>query len=327
MITKRVMLLASAAIAVGLNAGGLAIAQSYPNRTIRLVLPFPPGGATEFINRLVADRLSSRFRQPVIVENRPGGAGGTVGAKAVATADPDGYTLLLSPPGPLVTAAAIYKNLDYDPSTSFAPVALMFSSPQVLAVNPGVPAKTIPELVAYAKSNPGKISFASPGFGTQPHLLGEMLKLAAGIDIVHVPYRGPAPAITDLLAGQVQLYFETTPSLLPHIEVGKIRALAIAGEARIRQLPDVPTAIESGFPTLLAGFWLGMLAPAGTPERIVNQLNVATNEILLSQEAQTGLAKLGAEARVGSPQEFAAFIASETKKWTAVAKGAGVKID
>jgi len=328
-LSKRDLLSAGAALGFGALAAGRAAAQTaaYPSRPIRIVIPFAPGGPTEFILRLIADRLTTMLGQAVVIENRPGGAGGTVGAKSVAVAEPDGYTLLFSSPGPLVTAAAIYKNLDYDPIKSFAPIAMVIYAPQMLAVHPSLSVSSLPELVAYAKSNPGKITFGSSGHGTQPHMLGEMLKLMAGINIIHVPYRGAGRSVTDVLAGQVQMIFETTAILLPHIEAGKLRPLAMAAEVRSPLLPEVPTTVESGYPKLIASFWSGLLAPAGTPTSIVDRLNGAVNEILRSKEAQTGLARLSAEARIGSPQDFAAFIAAEAPRWAAIAAETGIKVD
>ena len=242
---------ASLGIVVAIGLGLLAIdttsAQPYPNKLIRIVAPFPPGGPTDGAARLIADRLSTVLGQTIVIDNRPGGAGGTVGVKSVASADPDGYTLLFTPPGPLVSAPAIYRNVGYDPAKAFAPVTAVFSSPQILVVNPNVPAKSMRELVAHAKANPGKVSYASPGFGTQPHLLGEMLKLITGVDMVHVPYKGSAPVLTDLIAGQVQVFFDAASFLLPHVASGKLRVLAVADERRIPQLPDTPTTVEAGF--------------------------------------------------------------------------------
>src|SRR5262249_17296972 len=259
---------------------------------------------------LVGDRLTGTLGQPFVIENRPGGAGGTVGAKSGASAEADGYTLRFSSPGPLVTAAAVYKNLDYDPIKSFTPIAMAIYAPQMLVVHPTVPASSMQELVAHAKANPGKITFGSSGFGTQPHMLGEMFKLTANINIVRGPYRGAGQSVTDLLAGQVAMIFETTAILLPHIQAGKLRALALASEARLPLLPDVPTTAESGYPKLVASFWSGLLAPAGTPSPIVDKLNAPINDILASQEAQAGFARLGAQAKIGSPQDFAAFHAA-----------------
>jgi tripartite-type tricarboxylate transporter receptor subunit TctC len=314
----------------GLSAFALttsAAAETYPSRPVKFVIPFGPGGPTEFIIRLTADRLTAMLGQPFVIENRPGGAGGTVGAKSVAVAEPDGYTLLFSSPGPLVTAAAVYRNLDYDPVKSFAPIAMLIYAPQMLVVHPSVPAKTFAEFVAYAKANPGKITFGSSGYGTQPHILGEMLKHAAGIELVHIPYRGAGQSVTDLLAGQVQMIFETTAILLPHVEGGRLRALAVATEARSPLLPEVPTTAESGYPKILASFWSGLLAPAGTLAPIVDKLNATVNEILKSKEAQDGLARLGAEAKIGAPKDFAAFIATETPRWAAIASETGIKVD
>jgi tripartite-type tricarboxylate transporter receptor subunit TctC len=326
MLTRRAFALAVAASATGLNIASFA-AETYPARVIKVIVPFPPGVPSEIIYRLVADRLSTKFGQPVIIENRPGGAGGTVGAAFVANADPDGYTLLASSPSPLVTAAALYKDLGYEPSSSFASIALLFTSPQLLAVNSALPVKSLQEFVSYAKSKPGRISFASAGYGTQPHLLGEMLKSAADIDIVHVPYKGNAAAVTDLLTGQVQVYFATPPDILPHIDGGKVRVIAVADTARFPLLPDVPTTVESGFPGLTAEFWSGILAPAGTSATIVAQLNFAINEIMLAPETRRALNQIGAQAKPGTPQDFKAFIATETQKWSAIIKTTGVKID
>jgi hypothetical protein len=218
LLARRILLAASLVASLAAVLALPAAAQGYPNRPVKIVMPFAPGGPTEFIIRLVADRLTATLGQAFVIENRPGGAGGTVGAKSVAIAEPDGYTLLFSSPGPLVTAAAVYKSLDYDPIKSFAPIAMLIYAPQMLVVHPSVRANSLPEFVAYARSNPGKITFGSSGYGTQPHMLGEMLKLAAGINIIHVPYRGAGQAVTDLVAGQVQMIFETTAILLPHVE-------------------------------------------------------------------------------------------------------------
>src|SRR5258705_5685137 len=228
LLAPRILLAASLAASLAALLAGPAAAQGYPNRPVKIVMPFAPGGPTEFIIRLVADRLTATLGQAFVIENRPGGAGGTVGAKSVAIAEPDGYTLLFSSPGPLVTAAAVYKNLDYDPIKSFAPIAMLIYAPQMLVVHPSVPANSLPEFVAYARSNPGKITFGSSGYGTQPHMPGGMLKLMADINILPVPPRGAGKSVTDLLAGQVQMIFETTAILLPHVEAGKLRPLVVA---------------------------------------------------------------------------------------------------
>jgi tripartite-type tricarboxylate transporter receptor subunit TctC len=327
MVSRRRVI--GAGLMLGLNALApvTATAQAYPNRPVKIIVPFAPGGPTEFIIRLVADRLTAMLGQAFVIENRPGGAGGTVGAKSVATADPDGYTLLFSSPGPLVTAAAVYRNLDYDPVKSFSPIAMLIYAPQMLVVNPSVAARSLPELVRLAKDHPGKITFGSSGYGTQPHMLGEMLKLMADINIVHVPYRGAGQSVTDLVAGQVQMIFETTTILLPHVQSSRLRALAVAMDARSPLLPNVPTTAESGYPKLVASFWSGLLAPSGTPSGIVEKLNATINEILKSKEAQDGLARLNAQAKIGTPQDFAAFIAAETPRWAAIANETGIKVD
>jgi tripartite-type tricarboxylate transporter receptor subunit TctC len=321
--------LLSAVVGVGLGALSLesASAQAYPTRPITMILPFPPGSTSDIVVHFLADRLSVSLGRPVIVDHRPGGAGGTIAPKAVASAEPDGHALLLSTPGPLVVAPAIYRNLGYEPAKAFAPVATLLSSPQLLVVNPALPVTSLQALVTYAKANPGKINYASPGYGTQPHLLGEMLRLMARIDIAHVPYKGPAQIITDLIAGQVQMDFETVALLLPHVDAGKLRALAVADESRSSQLPDVPTTVESGFPKLQATFWSGVLAPAGTPTHIVNKLNAAINDAMSSKDLESALAKLSARPKLGTPQDFAAFMAAETRKWSEVVAAAGIKAE
>ena len=304
-----------------------AASQSYPARQITIVIPFPAGGNLEIVARPLAERLSVSLGQPVIIENRPGGAGGTVGTKAVANAKPDGYTLLLTPAAPLVTAPAIYKNLGYDPSRDFVPVATLFSVPHMLVVHPALPVDSMERLVSYAKANPGKVSYASPGFGTQPHLLAELFRLTTGANIVHVPYKGATPAVTDILAGQVQMYFDSVALFLPHIQAGKLRALAVADDSRNDLLPGVPTTAESGFPELQGAFWACVAAPAGTPETIVSTLNQLINRVLQSPEIEASLAKFGAKQRSGSPQDLAAFWNRETQKWGKIISAAGIKAD
>ena len=324
---KRALLLAVAVSGLALSAVAPASAQTYPTRVVKLVIPSPPGGAVEVVIRILAERLTAALGQPFVVENRPGGAGGAVGAKAVASADPDGYTLLVTSPGPMVVAPAIYKNIGYNPLKDFAPVAGLLSSPQMLAVHTSVPANSLQEFVAYAKANPGKINFASPGYGTQPHLLGEMFRLAAGVNIVHIPYKGAAAAITDLVAGQVQMEFENIPLLLPHVTAGKLKALALADAQRLAQLPNVPTTSEAGLPKLQATYWSAVVAPAGTPPAVIAKLNAAINEIIKGKDIEASMAKLSATPKIGTPQDLAQFIAAENKKWTDVAVAANIKVD
>jgi tripartite-type tricarboxylate transporter receptor subunit TctC len=301
-----------------------ATAQKYPSRVIRLIVPYPAGGPTDVVARIVGSSISPLLGQGVIVESRPGGAGGTVGGKYAASADPDGYTLLISIVGSLTITPSLDK-LDYDPLKAFSPIAIIGQSPEILTVNPEVPARSLAEFFAYAKANPGKLNLGSPGIGTLPHLLGELLQLDGNIKLTHVPYRGAGPAVTDLLAGQVQVMFNNPAVVVSHIQSGSLRALAITGDSRIAQFPDVPTFAELSYPRLTATEWIGLLAPAGTPEPIIQKLNSTVNDGLKAPDVQTSLNKLGLETRAISPQEFKTFMAAETRKWAQVVTQAGIK--
>ena len=325
MILKRWFMSAALTAAAVCTFATCASAQTYPVKPVRIIVPFAPGGV-DVTARLIADRLTAALGQPFIVENRPG-AGGSVGAKMVASSDPDGHTLMFSTPGPVVVSPLINRNAGYDTLKSFAPVAIVSQSPLLLIVHPSVPAKTVKELVAYAKANPGKVHYPSPGFGTQPHLVGEMFKSMTGLDIVHVPYRGSAPAITDLLAGQMQIYFDNFANVLQHVESGKLRALAVTGDARVPQLPEVPTMAQSGFGAIAATYWNGLLAPAGTPPAIVARLNTAVNQALAAPEVRAALTKLGSDPKSGTSQEFSAFIAEEVQRWGKVVRDANIKVE
>jgi tripartite-type tricarboxylate transporter receptor subunit TctC len=311
----------AAIIGVAALAAGEADAQTYPNRPIKMIVPFAPGGA-DVMARLVGDQITAALGQPIVIENRPGGAGGTVGTKFVTTAEPDGYTLTLASPGPITVAPAVIKTLDYDPLTQLAPVAMIATAPIVMAVHPGVPANTVREFVAHAKANPGKINFASPGFGTSSHLFGELLKQRTGIEIVHVPYRGATPAIVDLVAGQVQTFFDNVRNVQSFIQAGKLRALAVTSEKRSPGMPDLPTMAEAGIDKFIGSYWNGVLVPAGTPQPIIEKLNAVINQGLRSREAQASITRLGMEPRLGSPQDFAKLIAQEHQHWAAVARAA-----
>ena len=314
-----------AAIAIAaVAAANPAAAQPYPNRPIKLIVPFPPGGPVDVMARLVAQRLSQSLG-PIIIDNRPG-AGGTIGAKSAAAADPDGYTLLFGSSTTLAASPALYKNLGYDPIASFTPVAMISSVPFALVVAPAFPARTVPELVAYAKRNPGKVNFGAPT-GTLPHLTAAMFRAAAAIDIVHIPYRGAANAVTDMLTGQIDMAFEPTSVLLGHISDGKLRPLAVTGPTRNAELADVPTMIESGFPGFVSLSWSGIVAPAGTPAEIVRTLNAAVNAGIGAADTRASLAKMGAEPKAGTIEDFAALLAAEAPKWAAVVKAAGIKIE
>jgi tripartite-type tricarboxylate transporter receptor subunit TctC len=316
--------LAMLAASLALGLAGPAAAQSYPDKPIKLITPFPPGGPVDVMARFVAQQLSASVGQ-VIVDNRPG-AGGTIGAKFAASAAPDGYTLLLGSSTTLAAATALYKNIGYDPAKSFEPVALISSVPFALVVAPSLPVKNVAELVTYAKAHPGKLNYGAPT-GALPHLTAEMFKMFAGIDIVHIPYKGAANAITDMLSGQIDLAFEPTSVLIAHIEAGKVRGIATTGKIRSAQLPDLPTMIESGYRDFVSVSWSGLVAPAGTPAAIVAKLNAAINASLNAADTKATLAKLGADPGGGSPQDFAALIAEETPRWAAVVKAAGVRVD
>src|SRR6516225_3381278 len=307
----------------GVCAQDQAQPQSYPSRPIKMVVPFPAGGPTDNMARIISDRLGAVLGQTIVVENR----GGSIGAKAVATADPDGYTILITPGGALTTGPAVHSNIGYDPAKAFAPVARLIESPQIISVHRDLPVKSLAELVAYAKANPGKVSWGSQGFGTGPHLLAEMFKLETGVNIVHVPYRGTAPMLAAIVAGEVQVVADPLTTSLPHIESGKLRPLAIAGAERKAKLPDVPTTPEAGFPKLQAPFWLGVVAPAGTPPAIIDKLNAALRESLAPPQTRQLLANLGAEIKIGTPGEFGKQLADELAQWTAIAKAANIRVE
>ncbi len=304
----------------------LSLAQPYPSKPIHLVVPFPPGGPTDIVGRMVAQKLSDGVGQNVVVENRPG-AGGTVGSASVAKAAPDGYTLLYGSTSTLAIAPSLYKNLSYDPQKAFAPISLVSSGPIIIAVNEKVPARTLKEFIALAKSSPGKLAYGSGGNGTPPHLAGELFKTVGGVDLLHVPYKGGGPAITDVAAGQVQAIFEGQVALMPHFQSGRVRPLAITGAKRSPALPDVPTATEAGLPKYDANFWSGVVAPAGTPPEVIARLNSALVKALGSAEVRDTLTKQGLEPAGNAPREFAEHIRAEAQKWAAVVKASGAKVD
>jgi len=314
----RILILAAAAIATA----SMTQAQTYPVKPIKLVVPFPAGGATDTTARLVAQRLQLGLGQSVIIENQ-GGAGGTIAAKQVAVAAPDGYTLMMGSLSTFGTNPVLYK-LDYDPMKAFTPVASAVVDKLVMVAGPALPVKTVQELVAYAKANPGKVNFSSGGIGVLPHLIGEWFKSAAAIDIVHVPYRGGGPSINDLVAGQVQMTFEGTSVLLPLIQSGKLRALATTSSKRIAELPDLPTMAESGFAGFVSTSWTGLLAPAHTPRDVIDKLNVQINEGLKSAELRSALGKLSNQPLGGTPQDFTDMIKGDIGKWAPIVKALGL---
>jgi tripartite-type tricarboxylate transporter receptor subunit TctC len=300
----------------------IAQAQTYPSRPVRIIVGFAPGGATDISARLIGQWLSERLGQQFVVENRPG-AGANIAMEAIAKAQPDGYTLLLVSPGAAINAT-LYEKLNYNFIRDIAPVASIVRLPLVMLVNPSVPAKTVPEFIAYAKANPGKISMASAGNGTGPHVAGELFKMMAGVGMVHVPYRGGAPALTDLLGGQVQALFIGTPESIEHIRSGKLRALAVTSATRWEGLPDIPT-VGDFVPGYEASAWFGVGAPRNTPAEIVDGLNKEINAGLADPKLKARLAGLGGTVLAGSPADFGKLIADETEKWAEVIRAANIK--
>ena len=298
----------------------LAAAQDFPNKPIKLIVPFPAGGPNDIIARVVGQRMSEITKQPIIIDNR-GGQGGVLGTDAVAKAAPDGYTIGIVSASSLVINPTM-ERVPYNVNTDFAPITLVTTVPEMLVVASNVPAKTMDELVALAKAQPGKLNFASAGVGGLPHLAGELLKLTANIDIVHIPYRGAAPAINDLLGQQVQMAFLDLPVILPHIKAGSLRPIAIGAPERSPTAPDVPTTAEVGMPDLLIQNWYGMIAPGGTPENIVNILNAVTNQAMDDPQVKQKLADQGLTVAGDRPKHFRDYIASEAQKWAKVIKAA-----
>ena len=304
----------------------VASAQGYPNRTIRLVVPFPAAGTTDILARAAAQKLTEAFGQSVVVDNRPGAAG-NIGADLVAKSAPDGYTLLMGTVGTHAINPSLYSKMPYDHVKDFVPVVLVAGVPNVLVVNPALPVNSVADLIKLAKDKPGQINFASSGSGTSIHLSGELFKTMAGVDITHVPYKGSSPALVDLIGGQVQIMFDNLPSALPQIKAGKLRAIAVTSLKRAPVLPDVPTISESGLPGFEASSWFGVLAPAGTPVPIVARINAEVNKWLQSAEAREKLLSQGAEAAGGTPEQFAHHIRAESEKWAKVVKASGAKVD
>jgi tripartite-type tricarboxylate transporter receptor subunit TctC len=303
-----------------------ALGQGYPNRTIRLVVPFPAGGTTDILARAAAQKLTESLGQPVVVDNRPGAAG-NIGSDIVAKSAPDGYTLLMGTVGTHAINPSLYSKMPYDHVKDFVPVVLVASVPNVLVVNPSLPVKSVGDLIKLAKAKPGEINFASSGSGTSIHLSGELFKTMAHVDMTHIPYKGSAPALTDLIGGQVQIMFDNLPSSLAQIKAGKLRAIAVTSQKRAPALPDVPTIAESGLPGFEATSWFGVLAPAGTPFPVVARINSEINKWLQTPEAREQLLAQGAAAAGGTPESFAAHIRAETDKWAKVVKESGAKVD
>ncbi len=314
-------------IVLALAAAGpqTAPAQSYPAKAVRIVVPFPPGAGADIVTRLIAVKLGSAFGQQFVVDNRAGAAG-HIGAEVAAHAAPDGYTLL-STPASIVISRSLYPKLNYDIEKDLDPVALIASAPFVLVVHPSLPVRNVKELIALARAKPGELYFASTGNGGTPHLATEIFKMQAKIDIVHVPYKGTPPAVTDLLSGQVQLMFANTLSVLPHVRSGRLRALAISSSKRSAAAPELPTVAESGMPGFDVSTWFGMLAPRGTPKEIIDRLDGEVRKIVQMADVRARLISQGADPIGSTPEEFRAYLKSELVKWEKAVKAVGVRIE
>jgi tripartite-type tricarboxylate transporter receptor subunit TctC len=316
--------MAAAILACALPAVSAVAADAYPAQTITIVVPFPPGGTTDVVARVLAEKLSPILRQSVIVENRQG-AGGNVGASYVARAKPDGYTVLVSSAGPLSINQQLYANPGYDPIKDFAPISMLASVPIMLVSNVKAPFKTLPELIAYAKQHPGKIAYGSQGSGTTSHLTMELLKLDAGIDLQHIPYRGSAPAATDLIGGQIQVMFDNSPTTYPQVKAGTMHPLGVAATHRLPSMPDIP-AIAETVPGFESDAWFGLVAPVRTPPEVVNKLNAAVRQVLTDPAVIARFKEVGVELVSDSPQEFQRFIQSEMEKWGKIIKATNLKL-
>ena len=301
------------------------LAQEYPNKPIRIIVPYPAGQASDTITRLVGERLGKSLGQPVVVDNRPG-AGGNIGTDAGAKSAPDGYTLTVATAA-LPISKHVYRKLPFDPAKDFAPITLMTITPLVLVTRTDLPVKDVASLVDYAKKNPGKLTFASSGPGTSHHLSGELFKALAGVDMLHVPYKGSPPAHVDLMGGSVDVMFDNIVPVAPHVRQGKLRALAVTTKTRAAALPDVPTMAEVGYPNFEATAWFGLLAPAGTPQPVVDKLNREIVAILKSPDLRDRLAGLGATVVADRPEEFGRFMAAEINKWAPIVKRAQIELE
>lgn len=316
------LIFGSLMILIGVSAG----AQTYPSQSIRLLVPFAAAGTSDLVSRIVANELANLWSVPVVVENRAG-AGGNVGTEVIAKAAPDGYSLLMGTVATHAINSSLYGSLPFDHIKDFSPVSLVASTPSVLEVNLALPVNSVQELIAYAKNNPGKLNFGSAGNGSSHHLAGELFNTLAGTKMVHVPYRGTAAALTDVVGGQIQLVFDTLPSSMSFIKANKLKVLAVTSAQRDPALPDVPTIAESGVPNYEVGSWYGLLVPAGTPKPIVDKLGQAIAQIVRIPEVRAKLLALGATPVGNTPQEFVAHIRKETDKWSTVIKSSGAKVD
>jgi tripartite-type tricarboxylate transporter receptor subunit TctC len=322
MVPRALALFASLLVA----ALALPCAAQFPERPVKIVAPSTPGDAPDVIARALAERLGAALGQPVVVENKPG-AGGVVGSEYAAKAPADGYTLIMGNAGSHSVNAALYTKLSYDPVADFASVALVATAPNIMVVNPAVPARTVAEFIAYAKANPGKLNYASGGNGSSAHLSAELFKLMAGIDMTHIPYKGASPAIADVIAGNAQVFIGNLPPVLPQVKAGNLRALGVTTLTRSPELPDVPTIAESGVPGYETVAWFGVFAPAATPKATVTRLNAEINRIVSTAEFRDLLARLGTSPAPGTPEAFAARIAADVAKWKRVVAAGKISVD
>ncbi len=325
LLQKSLIKLALALVWLGASIAA-AMAQDYPTKPIRLIVPAPAGGGTDILGRILGDGLTKRWQQAVVVDNR-GGASGMIAGGAAAKSAPDGYTLFMVYSGILTVNPVMFKNIPYDAIKDFAPVAVFADVPNILIVHPSVPVNTVSELIKLAKAQPGKLSYASSGNGVSNHLCMELFKIMAGVDIVHVPYKGGAPAMQDLLGGREQMMFNNLVETLPHVKAGKLRALAVATATRSPAMPELPTVAESGLPGYEVSLWYGVVAPAGVPQAIVEKLNEAVHQMKQTPEVKARLAQLGADPIDYKPAEFGAVIKRKLEKWGKVVKQAGIRAD
>ena len=313
------------ALLLGTFAVGSVQAQAYPAKPVRVVVAFTPGGTTDILTRLVSQQLSERLKQPFVIDNKPG-AGGNIGTEFVVRSAPDGYTVIVNSVGPIAVNPTLYSKLGYNPLTDLVPIVQIADVPNVLVVHPSVSANTVEELIAYAKANPGKLNFASTGVGTSSHLSGFMLGKRAGFEATHVAYKG-ADAVRDLLAGRIHFMFATIPSVIPHIQAGKLRPIAVSSAKRSRSMPEVPTIAEKGFPGFEAGSWFGFFAPKGTPEAVISVLNKAVNDVIAMPAIEQQMIREGADPVGGSPAQFAQFVQREYEKWKAIVLASGARAE
>ena len=323
---RRTLLAGATAAGLAMATGGSWAQSAWPNKPVNLVVPFPAGGGTDAFARPLAAQFSKVTGKTLVIDNR-GGAGGTVGASYAAKGAPDGYTLFMGTVGTQSINASLYKKMPFDPIKDFAPLTRVANVPNLLVANPQQPFKTVPEMIAYAKANPGKINFGSPGNGASPHLSGELFNAMAKVELTHIPYKGSAPAVTDLLGNQIAIMFDNLPSVIPHVRSGKLRAIAITTAKRSPELPDVPTIAEAGVPGYEAMSWFGLLAPAATPAPVLAKLSGALAKVLANPEVKKKIVDQGGEPVNETPAQFAAFIQSESVKWGKVVKSSGASLD